>query len=520
LEKLNEDIDFAGIDGEISSEAYTKLIDRALDYMIEPERARPYIEAYCKEKEWSIKTTPAEQLPWEKAKVSAGADKRSAITSKMGKHTKIALLIVLIIGLGAFGYGLMNYLKTQKAKSAYQAVLAKIDGVEQPYKKIMLLEKFVSSYADSEYAKKAGANIKQIKNTVEEQFFKQLQTDTKLFAEQGQYAKAITTSQNHLKKFPNGRYVKEVTKKISDLKREHEEKDFQQLQDLGLLSSDKKIRVYTQFLKHHPQGVRAKKVQQRIQDMAEEYYIFIKRKISSLEEQEKWGKCIQMCTTYIEAYPKNERANEFKKLQAYFQERSRDWQLFSMLKQKAAQLGDDFAAARQIYEDHLRAYPSFYEKKRAESEIEKLNQQEDSIRLEALREKIRSKLKDLGNRFDETQPGVIKDKKTGLSWSMLDSYNALQSCLDYETTLEYADQLNLGGYSDWRVPSEKELAAIYKTQPFFPVLQENWYWTSESFKRWDGGWRKDVKVVTSHQETNWKTIRQDSLECGAVRAVR
>jgi len=103
---------------------------------------------------------------------------------------------------------------------------------------------------------------------------------------------------------------------------------------------------------------------------------------------------------------------------------------------------------------------------------------------------------------------------------MLDSYNALQSCLDYETTLEYADQLNLGGYSDWRVPSEKELAAIYKTQPFFPVLQENWYWTSESFKRWDGGWRKDVKVVTSHQETNWKTIRQDSLECGAVRAVR
>jgi hypothetical protein len=81
----------------------------------------------------------------------------------------------------------------------------------------------------------------------------------------------------------------------------------------------------------------------------------------------------------------------------------------------------------------------------------------------------------------------------------------------------YVEALELGGHSDWRLPTAGELATIYKNSPFFPDTGAAWYWTSESFAR---GYHRVVDVVTSVPETVFTRVSKPEKRCGAVRAVR
>lgn len=60
------------------------------------------------------------------------------------------------------------------------------------------------------------------------------------------------------------------------------------------------------------------------------------------------------------------------------------------------------------------------------------------------------------NDFMDNQNGTITDKATGLMWQQSDDGNTY----DWENALSYAENLRLGGHSDWRMPNAKELQSI------------------------------------------------------------
>lgn len=60
------------------------------------------------------------------------------------------------------------------------------------------------------------------------------------------------------------------------------------------------------------------------------------------------------------------------------------------------------------------------------------------------------------NNFVDNNNGTVTDAATGLMWQKNDS----QQGMDWQEALDYADNLNLDGYSDWRLPSAKELQSI------------------------------------------------------------
>jgi len=67
------------------------------------------------------------------------------------------------------------------------------------------------------------------------------------------------------------------------------------------------------------------------------------------------------------------------------------------------------------------------------------------------------------NDFKESTEGTISDFATGLMWQQADD----GQMRDWEGALAYAESLELGGYSDWRLPNAKELQSIldYKRSP-------------------------------------------------------
>ncbi len=60
------------------------------------------------------------------------------------------------------------------------------------------------------------------------------------------------------------------------------------------------------------------------------------------------------------------------------------------------------------------------------------------------------------NKFVDNQDGTISDEATGLMWQKADD-GQLQ---DWEHSLIYAENLELGGHHDWRLPNAKELQSI------------------------------------------------------------
>ena len=55
------------------------------------------------------------------------------------------------------------------------------------------------------------------------------------------------------------------------------------------------------------------------------------------------------------------------------------------------------------------------------------------------------------------EPDIVIDKQTGLMWTRKDNGKNI----DWHGAVEYAKNLQLGGYSNWRLPSIDELEGIY-----------------------------------------------------------
>lgn len=91
------------------------------------------------------------------------------------------------------------------------------------------------------------------------------------------------------------------------------------------------------------------------------------------------------------------------------------------------------------------------------------------------------------NAFVAQNDGTIADKATGLTWQQADSKKAM----NWQDALGYCENLNLGGRTDWRLPSVKELQSIVDytrspqtsnsaaIAPLFAVTKaESYFWSS------------------------------------------
>ncbi|MBH1988775.1 MAG: DUF1566 domain-containing protein [Myxococcaceae bacterium] len=63
-------------------------------------------------------------------------------------------------------------------------------------------------------------------------------------------------------------------------------------------------------------------------------------------------------------------------------------------------------------------------------------------------------------RYNETIPGLVTDIRTGLQWEK----SLKQSTSNWTIAQTYCEQLSLGGYTDWRLPTRMELATLLDYQ--------------------------------------------------------
>ena len=90
--------------------------------------------------------------------------------------------------------------------------------------------------------------------------------------------------------------------------------------------------------------------------------------------------------------------------------------------------------------------------------------------------------------FEEYGPAIVKDNNTGLMWQKATAKGDDDGGMIFEDAITYCENLELGGFKDWRLPNKNELMSLNRfdlmspaVDPLFDDTTDGWYWTSTTF---------------------------------------
>jgi len=75
----------------------------------------------------------------------------------------------------------------------------------------------------------------------------------------------------------------------------------------------------------------------------------------------------------------------------------------------------------------------------------------------------------------DNKDGTITDLDSGLLWTKKDSYADFGKCLTWQESVDYVEKLNTASFTDWRMPTIKELVTLYD-----PTKENNMAWDHSS----------------------------------------
>lgn len=94
---------------------------------------------------------------------------------------------------------------------------------------------------------------------------------------------------------------------------------------------------------------------------------------------------------------------------------------------------------------------------------------------------------------------IVVDKNTGLQWQ--DNKDAKTVKKNWSDAQKYCQDLSLGGYSDWRLPSYNEILSIADYNKYSPAIKDGFenvvsdcYWSSTPYSSGNSyAWHVDFK---------------------------
>jgi len=111
-------------------------------------------------------------------------------------------------------------------------------------------------------------------------------------------------------------------------------------------------------------------------------------------------------------------------------------------------------------------------------------------------------LKSIGKgRYTVNDDGTISDMETGLLWNILDTHIELRKCLPYDEAKAYVENMETGGYTDWRLPTAHDLLMLLNTEPGFHETGARRYWTSETYVK---GFHDIANTIVGTADDTWK----------------
>ena len=407
-------------------------------------------------------------------------------------------------------------------------------------KAIKIFSEFLERYPKSRHVDQINKSIAEIKNLLDQYYYEELIRAARL-----DFNQRLDVYRQYLEKFPSGSYRRDVEVLINEMGEKY----------LVFLQTEarhcEETRRWEPCLKHSESFIAAfqgmalsqKAVQLKNQIIDKRDYMQLRSEAENAGTN--YQKAYQLYRTYLDNHPESTQKETIEKEMAGLNRNLKAQQTWLAVKgyatnpkhglyervqkldqylkknisgvysREAQALFDQLEEERQV-SLRISQLEARQQREEARAQRQRQEQQRLMLRAQALQAELEKQLQS-SSRYQTNGDGTFSDKSTGLMWSLLDSWQNLDGCLNYAEAQKYVRALRTGGYSDWRLPSASELAAIYKQKPFFPDSGADWYWSSESYAK---GFHSVADIVTSKQETIYQNETRPQNECGTVRAIR
>ena len=352
-----------------------------------------------------------------------------------------------------------------------------------------------SNYLSNHPEGKYRSQVSQLTAGLSVKAFRDLKANVKKLEKKRQYDKAIDICKRYRTLFPDSQRLADVRLIQAGLEDKKDLVELRRLAEKKGRDYEAARRLFVDYLDNNPQTSQVGNIEKEI--------ALFDQKIRSRSE---WQKMV--------AYSRNpgyKASDRIRRIQRFIQKNPG-----SPFKKEAQQIVAQLEAEAREEDQRSRAAAQ-QQQVRAQAQQAEEQRRQEHLRQQQAAESVMAQLKATQGRYVAAGKEIVRDTQTGLMWATLDSHLALGRCVSYDRALQYVRALRNGGYSDWRLPTSAELAAIYKNHPFFPDSGAKWYWTSETYVK---GYNKIANIVTTKRETVFKREYFELDRCGAVRAVR
>jgi len=497
LKNLNQDIGLAVERDVIGLEQYSHLLRKAVSFGTPPDKARQHILDYCRSKNWRVET------PKRKLNVKRYA-RVAAVT-----------LSISVLALAVFWY---FYFSQQRLQAAFTR--SQQEALAQPVleDQIRILEDFLAQHDDEDLRERAAGQITSLRNRIVQRDFQQVtEAAAGLYADQ-RYEAVDALFREFLQRHGDSDWAAKIRPKLAELPKQIDQRDYQNLAAMPMDDPEAIAHAGIAYLRQHPDGAFVQQARQLIEGVATPYYRNVVAALDQCEQGADWPQCIRLASRYIHVYGDSTSALKLRERRDRYQIELQNKTILDALVAKAGGPDADPAARRSIFQAFLQESsnsPAAPVVRRALEKIgRQLGRQEAQQELDRLRQLYARK----SGRFTIHKQDMVRDEKTGLTWALLDSRYLMGHCVTYQEALQHVKTMELGGYSDWRLPRAQEIVRLYAAPTSFQGATSNGYWSSDSFKRYAGGWVELVDVV--HPSPQPRIQKTDAQTCGWFRAVR
>ena len=487
LKELDADIAVAGMEGSLPYAYFEVLVKRAVSFGVNPKEAEAYIRDYCQRQAWPL-AEPARK-------------------NRTASRKQIAMAAAVVAVLAAVSLVYIFY--AQQRKSDYLTLLKRVESNTAPEVKLELLWGYIVTHKSSRSTADAQARMLYLQEQILEKDYAETLQTAEAFEKKEHWEKARTVYAAFLEKHPNSAYAEPIEQQKMRIPKMREDQAYERLGQIPPHNYDARMDVYLEYLANFPEGSHIAAVRQLLAEIRIPYLATLQKHLAACETNQDWPACIRLCSDYLRGYPNGRDAPDIHQRITRYQQRHTDDRALTTLIARAEALGHDWVGARQLFLRYLEANPDTTVRPGVYSALAQLDRRE--------RKQL---LAQVGGRFVEKTEGVVLDSTTDLMWCVIDPPGLRNKCVDYKDAAQYVAGLTAGGYQDWRLPTPKELIVIYRRKPILPLGKDQWYWTSQLFRRYADGWFTMVTVINGAPGGKGEAGQRDARECGAVRAVR
>jgi hypothetical protein len=277
------------------------------------------------------------------------------------------LALLLLATVGTYG---AHYFKTRQISKEYQAILERVNTIEDPEDQKVLLQYFIDSHAESEYRTAARSKIREINQTVEQQSYDfVIAAVEKLPIDTNYEAAATDLYEQYIKKYPDSPHAASIQLKLSEIPILIDNVDYARLEDAARLDSKNRIEAYLGYLLKHPNGRYRTQVEALVADMSEEVYGHLMKTMPQCDQAGNWDECILLCDNFLNYFPKNYRTTEIDNLKAVMEDK-RD---VAELMETVTRLGNKFESAKTVLAAYLDENPDSTQAARIRDNIARLD---------------------------------------------------------------------------------------------------------------------------------------------------